>query len=82
MGQNETLTLKQLSEKTAFLVVFSTLSRYGLVPYLTKISPQILFSPLFSLTILLRVSSISVLESMVHNDLDRAAVELLDLEKV
>ena len=28
MGQNETLTLKQLSEKTVFLVAFSTLSRY------------------------------------------------------
>ena len=28
MGQNETLTMKQLSEKTVFLVAFSTLSRY------------------------------------------------------
>ena len=28
LGQNETLTLKQLSEKTVFLVAFSTLSRY------------------------------------------------------
>ena len=31
LGENEMLTLKQLSEKTAFLVVFSTLSRYCLV---------------------------------------------------
>ena len=30
LGENETLTLKQLSEKTAFLVMFSTLSRYCL----------------------------------------------------
>ena len=30
MGQNETLTLKQLSEKTAFLLVFLTVSRYCL----------------------------------------------------
>ena len=48
LGENETLTLKQLSEKRAYLVAFSTLSRYGLVPYLTKISfpnPFCLFSP-------------------------------------
>ena len=31
LGENEILTLKQLSEKTAFLVAFSTLSRYCLV---------------------------------------------------
>ena len=36
LGQHESLTLKQLSEKTAFLMAFSTLSRYGLVPHLTK----------------------------------------------
>ena len=30
MRQNETLTLKQLSEKTVFLMVFLTLSRYCL----------------------------------------------------
>ena len=30
LGKNKTLTLKQLSEKTAFLVVFLTLSRYCL----------------------------------------------------
>ena len=30
MGRNETLTLKQLSEKRAFLVAFSILSRYCL----------------------------------------------------
>ena len=50
LGQNELLTLKQLSEKTAFLVVFSTLSRYRLVPHLTKMSFPNLFSSLFSLT--------------------------------
>ena len=38
LGENETLSNKQLSEKTAFLVAFSTLSRYGLVPHLTKMS--------------------------------------------
>ena len=82
MGENETLTLKQLSEKTAFLVVFSTLSRYGLVPHLTKMSFPNPFSSLFSLTVLLRVRSISVLGSVVHQGLDGAAVKILDLEKV
>ena len=82
MGENETLTLKQLSEKTAFLVAFSTLSRYGLVPNLTKMSFPNLFLSLFTLTVLLRVSSISVLGSVVHNGLDSAAVKLLYLEKV
>ena len=38
LGENETLTLKQLSEKTAFLVVFSTLSRYCLVSHLTELT--------------------------------------------
>ena len=38
LGGNETLTLKRLSEKTAFLVVFSTLSRYCLVSHLTKLT--------------------------------------------
>ena len=37
LGENETLTLKQLSEKTAFLVAFSTLSRYFLVLTLDQI---------------------------------------------
>ena len=76
------LTNKQLSEKTAFLVAFSTLFRYGLVPHLTKMSFPNLFISLFSLTVLLRVSSISVLGTVVHDGLDGAAVELLDLEKV
>merc|ERR1712240_600082 len=61
MGENETLTLKQLSEKTVFLVAFSTLSRYGLVPHMTK-NP---FLSLFSLTVLLRVSTISVMGLVV-----------------
>ena len=39
LGQNETLTLKQLSEKTVFLVVFSTLSRYCLARTWANISP-------------------------------------------
>ena len=82
LGQNETLTLKQLSEKTAFLVAFSTLSRYSLVPHSTKMSFPNPFLILFSLTVLLRVSSISVLGSVVHDGLDGAAVELLDLEKL
>ena len=60
LGQNESLTLKKLSGKTAFLVVFSTLSRYGLVPHLTKMSFPSPFPSLFSLTVLLRMSSISV----------------------
>ncbi len=38
LGGTHSLTLKQLSEKTAFLVAFSTLSRYGLVSHLTKMS--------------------------------------------
>ena len=38
LGQNETLTLKQLSEKTAFLVVLSTLCRYCLALILGQIS--------------------------------------------
>ena len=37
LGENETLTHKQLSEKTAFLVAFSTLSRYFLVLTLDRI---------------------------------------------
>ena len=76
LGENETLTLKELSEKTAFLVAFSTLSRYGLVPHLTKMSFPNPFLSLFSLTVLLRMSSISVLGSVVHEGLDRATVEL------
>ena len=76
LGQHESLTLKQLSEKTAFLVAFSTLSRYGLVPHLTKMSFPNPFLSLFSLTVLLRVSSISVLGSVVHEGLNRPAVEL------
>ena len=32
LGENKTLTLKQMSEKTAFLVAFSTLSRYSFRP--------------------------------------------------
>ena len=36
-GENETLTLKQLSENTAFLVTFSTLSRYCLALTLDQI---------------------------------------------
>merc|ERR1712082_361343 len=79
LGQNETLTLKQLSEKTAFLVAFSTLSRYGLVTHLTKMSFPNPFSSLFSLAALLRVSSISLVGSVVHDGVDGAAVELLDL---
>ena len=43
LGENENLSNKQLSEKTAFLVAFSTLSRYGLVPHLTKMSFPNLF---------------------------------------
>ena len=83
LGENETLSNKQLSEKTAFLVAFSTLSRYGLVPHLTKMSiPKSFICFRFSLTVLLRVSSISVLGSVVHDGLDGAAVQLLDLEKV
>ena len=73
LGENETLTLKQLSEKTAFLVAFSTLSRYGLVPRLSKMSFPNIFSSLFSLTLLLRVSIISVMGSVVHDRLDGAA---------
>ena len=47
-GQNETLTLKQLSEKTAFLVALSTLSRYCLALTLDQINLPKLFiiSPL------------------------------------
>ena len=60
LGENENLSNKQLSEKTAFLVAFSTLSRYGLVPHLTKMSFPSPFLSLFSLTVLLRMSSISV----------------------
>ena len=74
MGENETLTLKQLSEKTAFLVVFSTLSRYGLVPHLTKMSFPNPFLSLFFLTAILRVSIISVVGSVVHDGLGGATV--------
>ena len=48
LGQNETLTLKPLSEKTAFLVVFLTLYRYCLGLTLDQIYLSIFFiiSPL------------------------------------
>ena len=47
LGVNEVLSIKQLSEKIAFLVVFLTLSRYCLVSHLTKMTfPYLL---LFSL---------------------------------
>ena len=80
LGQNESLNLKQLSEKTVFLVACSILSRYGLVPHLTKMSFPNPFLSLFSFTVLLRVSSILVLASVVHYGLIGAAVELVDLE--
>ena len=38
LGENEMLTLKKLSEKTSFVVACLTLSGYGLVPHLTKMS--------------------------------------------
>ena len=41
LGQNADLTLKQLSEKAAFLVAFATLSRY------CRLYPSLLSSPLF-----------------------------------
>ena len=48
LGENETLTLKQISEKTAFLVVLLTLSRYCLALTLDQINLPKLFviSPL------------------------------------
>ena len=73
------LTLKQLSEKTAFLVAFLTLSRYCLVSHWTKLA---FYYSHFSLTVLLRVNSLLVLEIVVHEGVDGAAVKLLDLEKV
>ena len=76
------LTHKQLSEKKAFLVAFSTLSRYCLVFTLDRNDLPKSFYSLFSLTVLLRVSSISVLGTVVHEGMDGATVELLDLEKV
>ena len=42
LGQNENLTIKQLSEKTDFLVAFATLSRY------CRLHPSLLSSPRFS----------------------------------
>ena len=82
LGENETLTHKQLSEKTAFLVAFSTLSRYCLVFSLDQnVLPKSFYS-LFSFTVLLRVSSISVLGTVVHDGLDGDTVKLLDLKKV
>ena len=44
LGENETLTLKQLSEKKAFLMTFLTLSKYCLAHRLGQIStPKSLF---------------------------------------
>ena len=80
--ENDKWTLKKLSEKTAFLVVFLTLSRYCLVLHLTKFTfPNFEYSHLF-LTVLLRASSLSVLGTVVHEGVDGATVELIDLEKV
>ena len=47
-GENETLTLRQLSEKTTFLVTFSTLSRYclGLTLDLIYLPKLFVISPL------------------------------------
>ena len=82
MGHNETLTLKQLSKKTACLVAFSTLSRYCLaLTWANSVSLYIFISP-FSLTVLLRVSSISVLVVGLHDRSDGAVAELVSLEKV
>ena len=82
MGETETLTLRQLSEKTAFLVAFLTLSRYSLVPHLTEFTfPNFEYSHL-SLTVLLRASSLLVLGIVVHEGVDGATVKLINLEKI
>ena len=78
LGDNEKLTLKQFSEKTAFQVAFSNLSRYCLALFS---SLNIFISP-FSLTVLLRVSSVLVSEEGVHDGLDGAMVEIASHEKV
>ena len=74
--------LKQLSEKTAFLVVFSTLSRYCLVSHWTELAiPELLlFSFLFDCPSQSE-QSIS-LGTVVHEGVDGAIFKLLDLEKV
>ena len=64
------------------MVAFSTLSRYCLVfTHVRNVLPKSFYS-LFSLTVLLRVSSILVLGTVVHEGVDGATVKLLDLEKV
>ena len=55
-GQNEILTMNQLTEKTAFLVVFSTLDTD-----LSQFSSLKIFISPICLTVLLRVSSVLVL---------------------
>ena len=82
LGENETLTLKQLSKKTAFLVAFSTLSRYCLaLTWATSAYLNIVLSLLF-LTVLLRVSSVLVSGAGIHERSVQTAVELVSLEKV
>ena len=84
LGQNENLSIKQLSEKTAFLVAFATLSRY------CRLHPSLLSSPHFYFFMfliphdrfLLRVSSLAVLGDRVHYGADGATVDLVGLEKV
>ena len=82
LGQNKSLTLKQLSEKTGFLLVFSTLSRYRLVPHLTKMSFPSPFFVSFLHDCPTQSEQLPVLGSVVHEGLDGATVKLLDLENI
>ena len=85
LGQNENLSIKQLSEKTAFLVAFPTLSRYcRLHPSLLSSTRYVSFhvSHIPHDRFLLRVSSLAVLGNSVHYWADGATVDLVGLEKV
>ena len=64
MGKNETQTLKEPSDKAAFLVPFLTLSRYCLALTLVNSVSLNIFISYFSLTVLLRVVEIVSLEKV------------------
>ena len=74
--------MKQISEKTVFLVAFSTLSRYYVALTEPIQSPYIFIFSYLPDRFLLRVSSILVLGAGVHDGSNGAVVDLVDLEKV
>ena len=82
MGENETLTLKQVSEKRAFLVAFLTLSRYCLDLTLDQIYLPKLFviSPLPDCPT--ESEQCFGLGARIHEEWDGISIKLVSLEKI